>query len=307
MLKKHSRLIATDCSLLAPALYVADKHYRVPEIYDKNYIQTIKEICISEKVDAVLSLIDPELSLLSKHSEEFNRIGVKIIVSPYQVCETCLDKYRMFKFLTEQGFKCADTFLTIMDFEYAFKENKIGFPVFVKPRYGSASVGAQVVYGMNELKLIISKNNDLLIQEYLQGQELGVDVYIDMISKKAVSIFIKKKMAMRAGETDKAISVKCEKLFSIIKEFVEKLELTGPIDIDVFEIDGEYYISEVNPRFGGGYALALACGCCFPEYIMNNLNKITNVNKIGEYKSNIYMMKYDNSYIVDNNKIELCN
>ena len=85
-----------------------------------------------------------------------------------------------------------------------------------------------------------------MIQEYLDGQEIGADVYIDMISGEVVSIFTKKKIKMRAGETDKAVSFKNEKLFELIRKFVSEAGYRGQIDIDIFDIDGEYYISEIH-------------------------------------------------------------
>lgn len=132
-----------------------------------------------------------------------------------------------------------------------------------------------------------------MIQEFLDGQEIGADVYIDMISGEVVSIFTKKKLVMRAGETDKSISFKDDKLFAFIEKFVLEAGYQGQIDIDIFENNGEYYISEVNPRFGGGYPHAYECGCDHMSLIVNNLNGIANKKSIGEYESNIYMMKYN--------------
>ena len=127
----------------------------------------------------------------------------------------------------------------------------------------------------------------------VDGQEIGADVYIDMISGEVVSIFTKKKLLMRAGETDKAVSFKDDRLFKLIEKFVLEAGFAGQIDIDIFEINGEYYISEVNPRFGGGYPHAYECGCNHILYIKNNLNGITNEKNIGNYEDNIYMMKYN--------------
>ena len=59
------------------------------------------------------------------------------------------------------------------------------------------------------------------------------------------------------------------------------------------QIDGEYYISEVNPRFGGGYPHAYECGCDHMKLIENNLEGNSNKPVIGTYKSDIYMMKYN--------------
>ena len=114
-----------------------------------------------------------------------------------------------------------------------------------------------------------------------------------MISGKVVSIFAKKKIVMRAGETDKSVSFKDEKLFALVKEFVYAANYRGQIDIDIFDIDGEYYISEVNPRFGGGYPHAYECGCNHMRLIVNNLLKQENIPVIGNYDVGVYMMKYN--------------
>ena len=98
---------------------------------------------------------------------------------------------------------------------------------------------------------------------------------------------------MRAGETDKAVSFKDDKLFALIKKFVSEAGYRGQIDIDIFDVDGEYYISEVNPRFGGGYPHAYECGCDHMKLIQTNLDKNSNKSAIGMYKSDVYMMKYN--------------
>ena len=137
-----------------------------------------------------------------------------------------------------------------------------------------------------------------MIQEYMDGTEYGADVYIDMISNEPVAIFTKEKIKMRAGETDKSVSFKDEALFDLIMDFVKKAGLTGIIDMDIFKVDGEYYISEVNPRFGGGYPHAYECGVNVPAMIIRNLNGQANKSVVGEYEEGIYMMKYSEVKIV---------
>lgn len=98
---------------------------------------------------------------------------------------------------------------------------------------------------------------------------------------------------MRAGETDKSVSFKDSALFSLIEKFVLEMGYRGQIDIDIFDANGSYYISEVNPRFGGGYPHAYESGCDHMKLILNNLQGKTNKKNIGAYESNIYMMKYN--------------
>lgn len=286
-------VIATDMSTLAPAIYEADKYYIVPRMSAPGYLDVILDICKKELVDGVLSLIDPELSLLAENVKKFEEVGTKVIGSSYELCEMALDKFQMYKWLVQHEYKCARSY---MDKEVFYKELEAGavdFPVFVKPARGSASISISKVYDKETLELLFNNEEGLMIQEYLNGQEIGADVYIDMISGDVVSIFTKKKLKMRAGETDKAVSFKDESLFTLINKFVKEAGYRGQIDIDIFEINGEYYISEVNPRFGGGYPHAYESGCNHMELIINNLKERENVVRIGEYDEGIYLMKYN--------------
>ena len=290
---KDGKIVATDCSEIAPALFEADKYYIVPRITADGYLDVILDICKKEAIDGVLSLIDPELNLLAKNHKLFDDAGVKIIGSSFELCERSLDKFKMYNWLVEHGYKCAKSYMDPAKFYTDLEKGIISYPVFVKPSCGSASIAISKAQDKETVDLLCSHSEGMMIQEYLKGQEIGADVYIDMISKKVVSIFTKKKIVMRAGETDKALSFKDPKLFALIQRFVEESGFTGQIDIDIFDIDGEYYISEVNPRFGGGYPHAFECGCNHMALIENNLKGVENRPNIGCYEEGVYMMKYN--------------
>lgn len=286
-------VIATDCSNIAPSVYDADKFCQVPRMTENGYIDVIIDVCKKEKIDAVLTLIDPELSLLAANKEKFDEIGTTVIGSSYELCERTLNKWDMFVWLKDHGYNCAKSYVDKEEFFKDVEEGKAKYPVFVKPVCGSASISISKVYDKETVDLLFAHNDNLMIQEFLDGQEIGADCYIDMISKKVVSIFTKKKLVMRAGETDKAVSFKDDKLFALIERFIDESGFQGQIDIDIFDVNGEYYISEVNPRFGGGYPHAYECGCDHMRLIKNNINGIANESQIGNYKDDIYMMKYN--------------
>lgn len=291
-------VVATDASELGPAIYDADKYYIVPPITDPGYIDIILDICKKEQIGGVLSLIDPELSLLAANEERFDALGVTIIGSSYELCEMALDKMQMYKWLKSHGYNCARSWMDKEEFYKAVDAGEVSYPVFVKPYRGSASISISKVYDKETVDLLFAHEDDLMIQEFLDGQEIGADVYIDLISGEVVSIFTKKKIKMRAGETDKAVSFKDPTLFALIEKFVLEAGYRGQIDIDIFEIDGQYYISEVNPRFGGGYPHAYESGCDHMKMILDNLNGIVNEKNIGAYDEGIYMMKYNEVKIV---------
>ena len=304
-LKGEGRVIATDCSNLAPAVYEADKFYLVPRITSPGYMDKILTICKDEKVDAVLSLIDPELSMVAEYAGQFKSIGVTPVISDKELVDICFNKYKMAETFTAKGLKTAKCYTSIDAFKTAQKKGEIDYPVFVKPVCGSASLHINKVSDDTQLEGLFAMYDDLMIQEYMDGQEYGADVYIDMLSGKCTSVFIKKKIKMRAGETDKSISVHIPELFTEIKDFVETMGFKGIIDIDIFEKKGEYFFSEINPRFGGGYPHAYASGVNVPAQIINNLKGNKNPVSIGEYRDGIVMMKYNEIMIKDMDETEL--
>ncbi len=292
-LKDEGTVVATDATLLGPAIYDADKYYIVPPITQEGYIDVILDICRKEKIEGALSLIDPELSLLAENADRFKEIGTTIIGSSYELCEMSLDKYEMFKWLEAHNYRCAGSWMDKEEFFKEVEKGSVNYPVFVKPARGSASISISKAYDKETVDLLFNHEEGLMVQEFLDGQEIGADVYIDMITGEVVSIFTKKKIKMRAGETDKSVSFKDPGLFDFIEKFVREAGYRGQIDIDIFDIDGEYYISEVNPRFGGGYPHAYESGCDHMKLIINNLKGVPNERNIGNYDEGIYMMKYN--------------
>lgn len=291
---KDGKVIATDNWSVAPALFLADKYYLTPKINEKHYLDSILEICEKEKIQVITSLIDPEISILAENRQLFLDRGIIPLCPSKATADLCFDKYKMFLYLKEQGIKTVSTYSDIDDFDIAFRKGDISFPVFVKPRTGSGSVGAQKVHSYEELKLLFLEDKfDYIIQEYMNCEDFDADVYVDTITNQAVSAFSKRKIETRIGGASKTISFKDKKLFKFIEEIVSKFEFYGPLDMDFFYKDGEYYLSEVNPRLGGAYLHAYGSGVDFPKLIANNVKGIANTPCFGEYEEGILMLMYD--------------
>lgn len=289
----EGHIICTDMSELAPALYEADNYYITSNIHDENYIKNILSICEREDIKAVLSLIDPELKLLAENKTLFDDKNITLLQSPLDIINISFDKYKFYNTVISKGFNSQKSYISLENVSEDLKSRELNFPLFAKPNLGSASLNINKVYDEKTLNNLFENHDDLIVQEFIDGEEYGIDVYIDLISKEIISIFIKEKIKMRAGETDKSISVKNQKLLDIIYNFVKDMGYVGQIDIDVFHKDGQYYISEVNPRFGGGYPHAYEAGCNFPRFILNNLNGAPNKPELGNYEEDTVMMKYN--------------
>ena len=293
------RIVVTDNSPYAPALAFSDMSYKVPLITDENYIPMILDICKKEKINAITTLIDPEISILADHRAEFEALGVEVLAPYKETADLCFDKYEMFKYLSEKGVRTVKTYGTFEDFDKDYKEGKISLPVFVKPRTGSGSVGARRVESYELLKEVMERSPELIIQELMTGKDMDADLYVDTVSGEVIAIFSKKKISTTIGGANKTISFKDEKLFEFVKDAMKVFKFNGPLDMDLFFQDGEYYLSEINPRFGGAYLHAYGAGVDFPSFIYKNvMEKEANKQQIGQYDENVVMMMYD-SVVID--------
>lgn len=293
------KIVVTDNSTYAPALAFADISYQVPLITDETYIPKILEICKKEKIDAITTLIDPEISILAEHREEFEKLGVTVLAPYKETADLCFDKFKMYQYLTQKGVNTVKTYGTLEDFDKDYKDGKITLPVFVKPRTGSGSVGARKVETYELLQELISRDPSLIIQELMTGKDMDADVYVDTCSGEVVAIFAKKKISTTIGGANKTISFKDQALFDFVKDAMKVFKFNGPLDMDLFFQDGKYYLSEINPRFGGAYLHAYGAGVDFPAFIYKNVvEKKANRQQIGEYEEDVVMMMYD-SVVID--------
>lgn len=288
------QVIVTDVSITAPAIYVADKHYNAGYITDNSYIDNLLNICEKEKIDVVTTLIDPEIEILARNRKRFEDMGVTVLCPSAETALLCYDKNKLIKFFSEKGIRTVKTWDNRDDFYSSLANGEICFPVFVKPRNGSGSIGAERIDDKDLLEFAYLKDDTLIIQEYMgDATDIDVDVYVDTVSKNPVSIFSKRKIESKIGGANKTVSFIDNDLNRFIKRIVLNMDFKGPIDIDLFYRDGQYYLSEINPRFGGAYIHAYECGVDFVKMIENNTKGIINPELYGNYEENMVMMMYD--------------
>ncbi len=292
------KIVAADLSPVAPALFFADKMHTVPEITAPDYFERIKTICRQDDVKAITTLIDPEIALLASHRDELQEMGILPLCPADWTARLCFDKYEMFMHLRQKGVRTVLTYNTLASFQEGLRAGEIAFPVFMKPVTGSGSVGVARCDTMQEVeKKWYDGKFTYIIQELMTGGDCDADVYVDCISHKPVAIFSKKKIESRIGGASKTISYKDPKLFSFVEKVCSVLELNGPCDMDFFVKDGKYYLSEINPRFGGAYLHAHAAGVDFIKLILRNMDGKANESIIGQYDDDVIMMMYDDVVI----------
>jgi len=302
------RIIAVNSIKDTTAMWKADVSYVSPEIRSKDYIPFLLQVCEKESVDIIISLFDLDTLFLSYNKSKFDEIGAKLIMPDFNIVEICLDKLKMSNFLTDNEFDTPRPFSSLEDVEKALEIKTTAFPLVIKPRWGQGSIATEIVYNREELfhayKLLTSKikntsiahietlnfENTLLIQEFIKGQEYGVDCINDLKGLNK-AVVVKKKLAMRSGETDAAITVMDKSISEVISKLGNLLKHVSIIDIDVIKRDNKVYIIDINPRFGGGYPFSQAAGVNLPKSILDwhfgeEINK-----ECFDYKPNILSLK----------------
>lgn len=286
-------IVGTDMQLTAPALTAADVKVQVPAVYAEDYIDRTLDICRKHDIKALICLNDLELPILADNKERFEQIGVKVIVSDKSVIDICFDKFKTAQYVESLGLGTPKTFVRYYEAIRAIQNGDLQFPLVLKPRWGSGSIGIEFVNTVEELEevyaMLLKKvkksilatasqgEEYILIQQKIEGQEYGIDVMNDLNGNhRAVSV--KKKLAMRAGETDKAQTVDNAEIRAIGRTLGENLRHIGNLDVDVFEKDGKYYVLELNPRFGGGFPFSYEADVNFPKALIEWLkgNEVDN-------------------------------
>lgn len=267
------------------AFKYADRKVISPLIYDENYIPFLIKYCEENKINIIISLFDIDLLMLAKHKKQFEEIGTKVIVSDPEIIEVCNDKWATYEFLKKNEFYAPKSYLKIEDVIKEIKDGFLSYPIVVKPRFGCGSISVAIAYDEEDLLYLTKKANKeitssylkyesavtedkIIYQECLNGQEYGADIINDL-NGVTQNVIVRKKIAMRSGETDIAELVD----EPLIKETLLKLgkatKHIANMDCDVFLVDNKPYVLEMNARFGGGYPFSHMGGANLPQAIVS--------------------------------------
>lgn len=282
-------LVHAANSVYSAALQVADRAVVTPLIYDSSYIDFLLDYCTRNEIRAIISLFDIDLPILSQAKEQFLQHGVQVVVSDYYVTQVCNDKWRTFNWLKNNEISTPKTFLKIDDVEKGLNDKRLSFPIIIKPRWGMGSIA--IYEADNEQELLVfdkkskkqifnsylsfesgaDRDHGVIFQEKLVGEEYGLDVVNDL-RQNHVATFVKKKIAMRSGETDIAVTENNKILKKLGWNISEKLKHVANLDVDCFMVGEEPYVLEMNCRFGGQYPFSHLAGANLPLAIIKWLN-----------------------------------
>jgi len=198
----------------------------------------------------------------------------------------------MYRFLKKNGFDTPET-LTAAE---ALKKKRHHFPYFLKPWDGHASRGNVVVHNKEDLRFFGRCIPNCLVQEYIDGQEYTIDVFVD--SDRQVRCAVpRERIEARFGEVSKGRTVRHQGIMDLCENLIDALGAgPGVVTIQCFLCkNDDIKIIEVNPRFGGGVPLSIKAGADFPYWIMKQWAGQTPRYGANKWRDGLVMTRYDES------------
>jgi carbamoyl-phosphate synthase large subunit len=292
-LRLKGKIVITDIHPLAPTFQVADSTHMVPPLEDPRYIPALLDIVRRERVALVFPLIDPDIPLLAGRKAEFEEAGAKVMTPPADGAEAAHDKWKTFQLFQTLGLPCASTWLPT-----DLLKDSLTFPLFIKPRFGSAGKGAFRVENRSQLEFFLTYVEDPVVQECLSGPEITSDV-ICSAGGEVWAVVSRRRIEIRAGEVAKGVTVWDGQIAEGCIKVARGIRAAGPITVQCMMRSGDPFFTEINARFGGGCPLGIAAGADSPRwYLAEAAGLPPQTPPMGNYTRDLYMTRFDDSFFI---------
>jgi carbamoyl-phosphate synthase large subunit len=284
------RVVATDLSATAPALYAVDRGCIVPPVTSPEYIEVLEAICRSEDVTAIIPTIDPDLPVLAAAREQIEgSTGARVIVSPPELIQLTSDKRRTPELFARAGVRHP------RQYERSEVEaGQVAFPVFAKPPRGFAAVGTQRLDTADDLRSLLARSPDTVVEEYIEGPEYSCDVLCDL-SGGLVAAVPRRRLEVRAGEVTRTRTEEAPDIVEAVERVCDGAGFRGPIILQCLldEQTGPPCFFEINARFGGGVLAAIGAGADYPRYLLEML--LGRKPSYRTYERGLYLLRYEDA------------
>jgi carbamoyl-phosphate synthase large subunit len=253
------RIVATDADPLSAGLYLADAFRVVPEAKDPAFYPAVKRLLEEERVRVILPTSGFDIYEFARHKGELEAMGVVAAMSDLDAMQTCADKWEFYR-ASHGAFPLPDTSRDLASWTR--------FPCFVKPVFGKGSRGAHRCETREELEYHASRSADVLVQEYLPGEEYTVDVLSDLSGGPRLAV-ARARLETRDGISSKGRVVRDPEMEWLCLDLARHLNLKGPTCMQLKRAaDGRPKFVEVNPRIGGGSVFTALAGVNIPMVLL---------------------------------------
>jgi len=284
--------IATDVNQLAPALYHADRWALVPRVDDPAYVDALRDLVTLHDVRLIVPLTDLDHLVLA---ESRDRLGGAVVLVPDQeTIARCSDKYRAHEFFAEQGIGSPPTWLA------GELPDDLPYPVLVKARRGFGSRHIYRAANRSELDFFLDYTTaESMVQAVCHGDEFSIDVFCDL-DGRCLAAIPRTMIESKGGESIKGMTIRDDELIVFGCRVSEALRIIGPANVQCFrEPDGELQVTDVNPRFGGGFPLPTAAGSGYPELALQLANGERPEPRLGDFREGVVMTRFFSEVILE--------
>lgn len=285
------RIVAADQSATAPALLCADVPLLTPPIGDRAYTAALLDAARTYSAAALIPTIDTDLLELSLNRGAFEAAGCIPLIAEPEVIRICRDKVRTARFLTEHGIDTPRTYTP----DEIRRLPAYEFPYFIKPRHGSASIRVYKIEDRLDLEYYLQKVRDPTVQEFVEGQEYTLDVYVGLTGDVRC-VVPRARWQVRAGEVSKGVVVRDLEIMSAGRRVVEKLgrSVRGLVTLQcIVTPQRQIRFIEINPRFGGGAPIGIAAGADYPAWLIQELRGETPAVAFDGFQHGLCALRYD--------------
>jgi len=268
-ISRGDSLCGADCDPHAPALELFDRAFLIPQADDPEYADALLRLCDDIDIHMIVPVNDLELPVLAREKEQFAARGTYVMVSDPAVVEVCFDKFKTFEFLTKHALPAPKTYAQLTEVYTELKEGRLSFPLLVKPRRGSASMGIVEVRDVDQLEQEwhLARRGDDIVQEHLGTNHFSLHLFCDQPGTPTAIIGLKV-LYKKRGECYKAVTTDDPALLSLGERLADCFPIIGPWCVDVMATENGYAVIEINPRLGGGYPVSHFAGADFPRRIL---------------------------------------
>ena len=281
------RIVATDAEPLSAGLYLADAFRVVPKAKDPAFFPAVRRLIEEERIGVIFPTSGFDIYEFARHKRELEGMGVVVAMSDLDAMTTCENKWEFY--LKTQGvFPLPETGRD------ANTWNR--FPCFVKPVFGKGSRGTHRCDTREELEFHTLHARDLLIQEYLPGEEYTVDVLSDLSGAPILAV-PRARLETKDGISSKGRVFRDEEMERLCLELARHLGLKGPTCMQLKRDDnGHPKFMEVNPRIGGGSIFTTLAGVNIPMLV---LRLIAGMELAPQKPKEIVVLRYYDEVVLD--------
>ncbi|MCP4748488.1 MAG: ATP-grasp domain-containing protein [Desulfobacteraceae bacterium] len=221
----------------------------------------------------LLAMEDETILQVARHREILSKSVFLPVVSEQQM-KKALRKDNIVKLAEKMGIPVPKTWLVDNARRLSELKNTLPYPVVIKPRQGSGA--AAVVYVNHAHELIPAYNRVHkhfpwpMIQERIpeKGAGYGASFLMDHNSV-TLAAFMHQRLRqypVSGGASTLRISIKNNEIRDMGEALLKALNWFGVamVEFKYDPGDGQYKLMEINPRFWGSLALAIASGVNFP-------------------------------------------